>query len=889
MITIADHFVVRIGGVPPRRLQALRSPATFRACTRTFRLERSLDAQCDTLVDLLFAEIRRAFDSGRPDVARALLRLKRAVYNRRHALDQLVDVDAIAWLEPETARRVTRWLRTGRLLALRRGLARVMFDGALLDQRTYLRTTVRETPAFRNGLLLASRSLFDDLPRHLEAPVMCATNHVRRVEQSVLAYLYRMATRTTPFGSFVSVGAGRWTDDGALATIQLEHLEQRSVVRPPLQTLSRIMDALARHPEVRPSAMVCLNRTLRASTERVRFLRRGITSAADRLSIAESLVSMKRTPTLDAVLSLTRDAGRALSYGELLAALAGPEADALVRDRARAFLDRLVDEQLLEMMFGVPDQAVDPLASVRATLARLDAPVVRDVRRMLDAIAADLDRYPSMPTTDRADAGDRIDRAFGEILAWFGLSPEPTFRHRLYEDSHAGDAMALSRHLLSPLGDGFRVLSSVAPAFDARLIDQERLSALFRERYGEGGECGDLFEFWTLYREREKEQPPSPVAAMQRRINRQFAESYSAAAAQGAEEWEIDIAGVGPDLQELWTRYLPHARSQDCLVQFCRTNGTRRVVLNHAIPGWGKYFSRFCAFLGGDGPASLVASLRAFTADHLGRTAIPCDIVGSFSHNANLRPILTDHEIDYPATLSDRPPSARIALDDLVLRHDAARQAVRLYSKRLGREVVPLHLGFLNEISVPPFCQFLLQFGPGQGGLTFEGGAFDTACKAHAARFDRHGVAYYPRIVAGDLIVRRAYWLVTREDMPSLEDKTEFDLYLDLCRWWTAKGLPCVCRVEPDFLRKSIASPATGPDLGSARREWKPLEQGQFFDCASAVSMSLLARLLRSTDSALCVEEMLPELDDPTVRVGPDNECHAAEFIVEVSYPPGLA
>ena len=194
----------------------------------------------------------------------------------------------------------------------------------------------------------------------------------------------------------------------------------------------------------------------------------------------------------------------------------------------------------------------------------------------------------------------------------------------------------------------------------------------------------------------------------------------------------------------------------------CREPGA---VVNLCGLGLGKYSSRFCWMLD-DLPRSSEEPGIAQRQRDANRAVPPQDTIlaefGGFfgSFGVQSHPPLTDFEIEYPGEESARPRDEVIRLRDLRVLYNPDTRLLELHSRRLGKKVWPVHLGFLATMHAPPLFRCLLEFSM----------PFSTAASSPAAwrseELDGIPCLHSPRIQVGKVVVAREDWAVPSEAIP---------------------------------------------------------------------------------------------------------------------------
>ena len=209
---LGDAFMLRVAGLPVEAVRPLRCPAAAdwaaEVLAETERLAAAGAALSEPLGALVTAAGRRrppAAAGGAP----AGLRQHRAPRPGGGARPGRRPARPMG-----TA--LTGWLADRRRLDERVAAGAGLVAAELDRTRSELRALVAGEDRLRAGLLLASPTLDGQLDAYLAGPGSGtrADKRTRRIERSVLSYLYRTACKTSPFSTFTAVAAGRFGAGG---------------------------------------------------------------------------------------------------------------------------------------------------------------------------------------------------------------------------------------------------------------------------------------------------------------------------------------------------------------------------------------------------------------------------------------------------------------------------------------------------------------------------------------------------------------------------------------------------------------------------------------------------------------------------------------------------
>jgi thiopeptide-type bacteriocin biosynthesis protein len=681
---------------------------------------------------------------------------------------------------------------------------------ALAADRALLRSRLAALiarPEVAEALFLASPSLYQDLGVWQSAP---ESKTCRRVELSLVRYLYRLTARATPFGLFAGFTLG---PVGTPTRLTLgPRAGYRRHTRLDLDFLFALATELGRDPALRRELRYHPNSSLHLAAGRRRYvearLRDGVRS--------HHLVAVDETPYLAAALGCPQGAQgdvQGAHLAEIAAAVAAADPDGEIgQDEAEEFVTELIDRQLLISDLEPPVTGLEPMAALRRVLAGIPAGAA--VAHQLDQVQEDLDRLDRPhPPTAGGGLGVDLDR-YREIAGRLtGLPVEPRLDRLFQVDlSTSAGALSLGPEVAAELARGAEVLS--------RLFSSARLDPLrtFREsfvaRYGEdrevpllavldsemgigfgsqGHPAGPQGEASPLLHGIALPGAPAPVPV-------RWSRSESWLLARLEETWrrgERELVITDGDLPALASEDplpLPDAFHATAVLAAPSAEalaaGDFRLLLFHASgPSGVRMIGRFCH---GDPTvrAAVEAHLRAEEAldpqaAYAELVYLPEGRVG----NVLCRPVLRDWEIPYLGR-SGAPPERQIPAADLRLR--VMGNAMELRSERLGRRVVPC-LTNAHNFDAPRTSRLYRFLCHVQRQGLAHGVQWMWGEIARGARFT-------PRVRLGRLILARAAWRLPGDEIKALAAAASAtERYRAVQAWRERHGLPRhVVLVESD-------------------------------------------------------------------------------------------
>ncbi|MFI1786717.1 lantibiotic dehydratase [Streptomyces rubiginosohelvolus] len=896
----APAFMLRVAGLPVDEVRALRCPDSRRWADDVLDTTEQLALLAGKAADQLHGLIGGSDDE---PLRRALLKLRRDVFNNRlpdpvAADDALTRVRA---LDPAAARALADWLAGRRALADQRDAGAVLLADETRRTRTEL-ARIAGHERLRKGLLLASPTLDAQLDAYREKasrPGARPDRKQRKIERSLLSYVYRTACKTSPFSTFTGVAPGVLGGSDGLRVRVGE--EWRTQVRLNVVALGRLADAVIADPVRRADLPLALASGWGRDDDRVRYVRRWVTAGDDDTAVTfdavkDRLFFLRRSGTLERLLGLFEERGT-IRYGELAAWL--EEDRGAAREECEQYLGALLDVGMVQVpCLRTEVHDTDPLRSFQDALRGLDRPWAGRLADRLEEPAAHAARFADAAPDERRALLAAVRAGLREVQEEeLGVARAKVPQTLLYEDAAAGPGTApegpvVTREstgvTLDP--DAWRELAAgplaaierVLPAFDLTLPQRITFQGFFLARYGRGGRCDDLLklvhdfheDFFDQYMTFTASRTPydadgtyvpevnwlglprlRALDAARRTFTARMSALWEAAEPGAAEVWLDDafLDAVAGELDLPPADFAPMSHH----VQIADRPGDPLVVLNRSYGGVSFPFSRFTQLFDGLGER-LLADTEALVPEG----AVLAEVTGGpVTSNLNLHGRLTPYEIVCPGERGTLDEEFRIDLDDLHLVHDPEADRLALRSARLGREVIPVYLGYLVPLALPELPRTLLLLSPtSMAPLNVWAGVPEGE--------PRGGITGRPRVRHGSLVLSRRSWSAPAAVLPLHRPGAPEDgWFLDWHAFRRTHGLP-------DRVFATVSDTGARGATGA-----KP----QYLDFDSPLSLSAFEALIKSPEARVVFREMLPDEDAlPTVS-GPGR--HVAELAVETAVP----
>ncbi len=607
-----------------------------------------------------------------------------------------------------------------------------------------------DRPEVREALFVASPGLVDDIETWWRAP---DGERGQKIERALVRYFSRMTSRPTPFGLFSGVAVGRVGERTELA------LESRSAAgrstRLDNDYLFALASALRTEPALRAALRWRPNSSLYALAGRLRYTEARLTGNLR----TYHLVAVDTTPYIEATLSRAR---RGAALEDLAAALVKDDPEIAIEE-ARAFIDELVDSQLLVCDLDPPVTGVEPIQGLVAVLERI-APAAAVTARL----TATAERLAAL---DRGGLGQDV-AVYREIAAGLEGLPAPVDRARLFQVDlvQAAPAATIGPAVIEALQRGVDMLRRIEPPPPGGAL--ERFRRAFRERYEDrelplvevlDEESGIGFETSNdpgaagapLLAALAFPPAPADERTPFTRLHQWLLRRLERIWTRGERELVLTDADVN-DLAVRAPTPLPDAFGVVATLAAASPEALARgdfeVLLRSAGgPSGARMLGRFC-HASPDVHELVREHLHAEEA--LRPEAAFAEIVhlneGRLG-NILCRPVLRGHEIPYLG-VSGAPPEQQIPVQDLLVSVRGDRIVLR--SRRLDREVVPrlstAHNYNLRSIGIYRFLCAL----QGQDG---HGWSWSWGPLARAR--------FLPRVRWNRIVLARARWMLDAEDI----------------------------------------------------------------------------------------------------------------------------
>jgi len=671
--------------------------------------------------------------------------------------------------------------------------------GDWVADRELLRSRLRaivERPEVLEALFLASPSLVDGLAAWRLDP---EGKKGQRAERALVRYFLRMASRATPFGLFsgCSLGEVRPAPEAATRLAIGPRAASRRRTRLDMDYLFALCEDLRRDGKLRAELAYRPNSSLYRAAGRLRYAEARLAGKVR----SHHLVAVESSPYVEAALACAGASPTGASAAETTAAVAAADPDGEVSAaEAAEFVTELIDSQLLVSDLAPPVTGSDPLSDVQGQLAAAAAPLAVLAAERL-AVARD-----TLAALDAGGIGAPPAR-YSVLAGQLAALPTPVELSRLFQVDLIKPAhgAALGGEVLVEICRGVELLRRLTGRPDKDTF--ERFRKDFAERYGEGremplpqvldeeigigfersegaaAEASPLLKGLPLAPAARAAAPKVSWEARQDVLLALLDEALAAgAAAIDLSDEDLDRLAPPPSPGAAGPPPLPDAFQVMAVLAAASPEAIERgefqlFLEGAAGPSGARLLGRFC---------DADEDLRRRVEEHLRaeEALAPEALFAEVVHlpqgrvgNVLFRPLLRAWEIPFLGR-SGAPPERQIPVTDL--RVSIATGRIVLRSERLGRELVPrltsAHNFSFGSLGLYRFLGMLQSQGT-LGALGWSWGPLDSA-------------PFLPRVTAGRLVLARAAWWMTKEEIGRLAKAPGAARFAAVQEWRRGRRLP---------------------------------------------------------------------------------------------------
>jgi hypothetical protein len=352
-MNVFPDILLRITGKPFDDFQSLNLTKTISGIEKIVNLKHEVNNLKDQIADYLFQAIPEVRE---PKFQNILLNLRRDIFNQRK-----VDLKIINTLEPYLSNCVKGHLEKYHSITLQiQDLyikSEKQYSKETACSREQLRILAKEE-LFQKGLLLSSQSLLDRTCRYLSKDTVSPRKKDFQTEKSLIKYLSRMHTKTSPFSTFTHLSVlslnpqkgGISLQDLFSPFTKMTHLKTTHHIRLNNFLYQYLKGLLIACPDISQNLKLRTNPTLKKEDNYYLFLTNS--------NNVEAFQRIPHDPVLDVFLTIVSEKKEGLTSKNLVHTIIEDEYIDAPAEELHAYIYQLLEYGFFEYHFGV--SGIDP-------------------------------------------------------------------------------------------------------------------------------------------------------------------------------------------------------------------------------------------------------------------------------------------------------------------------------------------------------------------------------------------------------------------------------------------------------------------------------------------------------------------------------------------------
>lgn len=384
-MNLFPYALIRAAGGPLSRFQLLKVKKSVQISQQLHSQRKSIQKLQSQLSDDLYQIIGEADQASR----RELIQLRRDIFNGRK-------VSQGKSAEPElplpTQKRIQEYTNVWETIDQLQKQGEHTYIQEITHARKNMRELIQDS-TLQKGLLLSSQSLLRfGIPHYLDSDPSRLKNRELKTELSLIKYLSRIYTKTSPFSTFTNLAIGRIcplsSQKSADSIFEEENFNKKaeivSHIRLNNHLFKYLQELMVKNREIYRWLRIRPNPTLLKEGE-------GHFNFLTNSNNIESFQRMKRSPILDIFHQIASEQKEGVVYAELIRYFVDQAVVDAAEEEICNYLDQLISYGFFEFNFGVsgidPDwdinlcRHLDPLG-LNIPLVKMVTDALRKIRQM---------------------------------------------------------------------------------------------------------------------------------------------------------------------------------------------------------------------------------------------------------------------------------------------------------------------------------------------------------------------------------------------------------------------------------------------------------------------------------------------------------------------------
>ena len=837
------YIIGRTGGGAIDTLSKLKATSTNKALEELPPIKKKINSIKTELVDLIYDAIKKTDDL---KAKNKLLNFKRDLYNDRNIATHL------SYLHTQLGE--TDPIMTG----LNEYLAQEERYKALLDktQTIYQEDLknaivalgeITDSPYLKNGLLFSSPTSLRDQIEKFSFDTATLNKKQRRLIFSLLKYITRSTTKTTPFSSFNAIFCLKENGNNytPLSTGEKpSNMTLNNLVYYYLQTL------LLQSPEVKNVLEIRLNDTILALDDSYHYF--------TNFENNEFFKKVGKSEIVNFILEFLTKPGK-IYYQDLVEELS--KATGEPTENARPFVEQLITEGIIYIKYPVsnhdrawPDRLLDFLKSEFSPESSLLVEKTIRLLETLRSVAVSLEKEKSTATRELIlqkthqqliSFSNEIDHGKAEVLNKVHM------QDLFYEDTLREYPGKLSKKPLDNTLEDIALLNNLFSATDPKQNAKNKIASHINQL--NGAKTVPLLKFYEEVYLKTVDTSFEISKNVLDGLGKTFGNAINQLNADETQEAFDFKEYVNPELS------IKNTDSLGLYFQKFTSNDKETLVINNFSSGHGSNISRYLNIY----PTEIADCLKEKVAERF-PGKIVAEIKDASIHNVNTFPPLAANIINVSMNGQVNDAYTSIPLRDLFISADSSG-GVSLQDKE-GKTIVPVDFSSEGIHRKSKLFQFIDLFSPSSTfGLPFLHQIIDQVYLEKLTT-SKEGLIAIPRIYFGEnIVLRRKKWLVSKKELLKVSATgTLQEVYIALNEWKIKKQIP-----NEVFVKISKTN-------NYENDNYKP----QYIHFEMPLLIMLFQNMLEKADDVIEITEMLPHSSQ--LPVNSSNKRSVSEYVVSL-------
>lgn len=817
----------------------------------------------EKLCDNLFTMIQESSDD---QERKLLLNLKRSVYNGRQNADILATK-----IDPEAFNSIKNLWEEWQDAVLKYKEFEQSWEKNFHDHIWSHREDIQKLSGqypFKNGLLLSSKDLYEQLDSFRNADVKSLNKNTERIEFSVLRYLTRMTYKTSPFSTFTYLGLTEMA--AANETVPFPNPENLNCkIRLNNKLLKRIKKLMEHHPGLQGLLFVNVNSSITERDGRFNFLlncanievfqeiqatgvnqfiRELINNSEERMSLTSFIEHLSTQIEAD-FSELQHYVLKLVDSGFLELTLECSEIDPDWDHHLSTFLaEHKKSNDSIEQLY----ELISNLQQVKnefetAEISRREV-LLKKTSKIFDTTISDLENQAGIVKLPKDEIQSVLENILERYRNGQGFEKLPyipvDYRQEglIYEDVYTNQTHKVNESTTQEFAQLLSDLADRLAAFDIRGKEKNNIKNFFKLKYS----LNQYVPLVTFYHEYYRHKNESESNEDQNQPD-SWSEVF----------WE-DLQKENQQADEIKVTktnliHIPKSNhtspTGSAFLQFFneQSETDTKAVVNGLMQGMGKMSGRFLHLFDPE-----IAKTHKDHSERLFPDKILIELNDDSSFNANIHPPLLGYEVKMPSSNTQMKKSQQIPLDRISVGYDTNNDTLCLMDKVLKKEIYAFDLCLETITNRSNLYQLMSLFNPCTYVSYFP--LIMAIDRHYSKQLKKENIQIFPRIVFEEkLVLRRKGWLIDLAAIPQQDkDETNSIYFLRFHQWLLENTLPssAFLYLQSSYIPEDHSSDKTAGN----RDDYKP----QFISFEQPLLFNLFTKLLNRVVSYIYLEEVLP-------------------------------